>query len=215
MHRRGLIVVKQIAGVERGLVAEELKTHLGKQIHGVLRMRQGRRQIACAELAGVAMDRLDRVFDHRLFLRLRQAVGVAGVVNAVAEKLPLALTTHLDDFGVVLAHGRRQRNRATDTVFVEQSHLPLVPDPVAVVADAVGRHTGVGAGPRLALRVIGWIEFVKLDVGGHPKSHLGPIGPTDGWAVFVGPVVVQTGVGFHAKSSKPFRLDAGADAASL
>ena len=190
VHRRRLVIVEQVAGVDAAGFRE--------QVHGDFGVRQRRGEIAGALLAGVLEDGLHRILDHGALLRFVHAVGVARVVDAVAEEFPVALLAEFDDLRVVFAQRRRQRNRAAHAVLVQHLHHAHVADAVAVVAGAVAVDVGHRPRPGLAMRVHGRVQFVELDIGCDPEGHAGAVWPLDFRAVLVGPVVVQTGIFFPA-----------------
>lgn len=189
-HRRGLIVVEEIAGVD----AAEFR----EQVDGGFAMRQRRRQVAGGPTANGLFDRVHGFSDHVPLLRLAHAVCIARVVDAVSEELPIALATLGNDFRVVGDQRGGQRYGAADAVLVEQCHLTRVADAIAVVTDRVARHGGIRMRPRRSLWIAGRIELVKFDVGGDPEGQARPIGPGDPGPVPIGPVVVVAGIFFHA-----------------
>ena len=154
-------------------------------------VRQRRRQIACRPLAYRALNRCHGILDHLALFVLGEAIGIAGVVDTVAEELPVALCTHCDDLGVVFTQCGGQADRAPHAVFIEHRHLALVTDPVAIVTDAVTGHRGIRMRPGLAMRIGRGVEFVELDIGGHPKREARPIGPFYFWPTLVSAVIVK------------------------
>src|SRR5574337_1213041 len=89
VHRGRLVVVEQVAGVGA--------TGFGEQVDCAFRVRQRRRQVAVTVLAGMPLDQRHRLLDHLALLRFVQSVGVARVVDAVAEELVVArgVTEHV------------------------------------------------------------------------------------------------------------------------
>ena len=168
---------------------------LGKEINGVVRVRQRRRQVAGGPLTAGALDRAHRVLDHLALLIFRQAIGVSGVVDTVTEEFPVALCTQRDDLRVMFTQRGRQTDRAAHTVFIEHRHLALVADPVAIITDAVTRHRGVRMRPGFAMWIGRGVEFVELDIGRHPKCETRPIGPLDFWPALVSAVIVKFELG--------------------
>ena len=80
-----LIIVEQIAGIA--------PARLGKEIDGVIGVRQRRCQITCGPLTDRALNRCHGILDHLALLVLGEAIGVAGVIDTVAEELPVTLGT--------------------------------------------------------------------------------------------------------------------------
>ena len=86
-------------------------------------VRQRGREIAGALLTGVLADRLHGVLDHRAFLVLVHAVGVARVVDAVTEELPVAFPAQLDDLRVVIAQRRADSEIEPRTPYLSSTRI--------------------------------------------------------------------------------------------
>ena len=193
-HRRRLIVVEEVAGVDAAGLAEQIQAALG--------VRQRRRQIAGAGLAGMLGDGVHGVLDHAAFLGFVHAVGVARVVDAVAEELPAARLAHLDDLRVVFAKRHREAHRAAHAVLVQQFHHAHVADAVAVVPRRVGLHVRRRPRPRPPMRIGRRIQFVELDVRRHPERQLGAAGPADGGPLVPSAVGVEVEILLHRGAAR-------------
>ena len=75
--------------------------------------------------------------DHFFLLLFRHAIGVARVVDTVAEKFPVALGAQGDNFRVMVAQGGRKRDRPPYAVFIQHLHLPYMAYPVTPVSYTV------------------------------------------------------------------------------
>ena len=73
----------------------------------------------------MALHGRECILDHRAFLRLGHAMGVARIVDAVAEQLPASLEKSLDDLRVMLAQRDIERGAAAQTEAVHDIEQPL------------------------------------------------------------------------------------------
>ena len=181
--------MEQVAGVDAA--------GFGKKVDGVLGVRQRRCQITVAVLAGVLPDEGHRFRDHRPLFIHTQPIGIAGVVQAVAEKFPLPLGGHRDHFGVVDQHGGGQGHRAADAEGVEHAHQPARAHAVAPIARGVAQHIGRGPWPGFALGVGGRVQLIELYIRRHPHCNACTTGPGDARPAWVRRVGVEARVGFH------------------
>ena len=98
--------MKQIATIPKIIFRNEIERVFG--------VGEGRREIAAYALTSRRFNCFNTVIKDGLFLRGRKAVRVARIINAVGKKLPIALHTVFDDFGVMItkrdiqAHGAAQ-----------------------------------------------------------------------------------------------------------
>ena len=195
LDRAGLVVVEEVAHIGQ--------PGLGHQIQGLVGVRQRRRQPSIEFLARVLFDGVDRVANEFALLVGRHVKHIAGVVGAVGVKLPTALDTGGNDLGVVLTQSDIERHAATHPASVHRFHHAPHAHPVAVVTVRISLHIGHRSWPGRALGVGRGVEFVKLNIGRHPKGQLRPIGPADGGAVLIGQKVVVARIAFH--DGKPSR----------
>ncbi len=186
LYRLHLVVMIKVAGIVEPI--------FGDEVERARRMRQRRRQPAANGLASRVPHRPDRILYDRAFLRLRHAIGIAGVINAVAEKLPPAGVGVGDHFGVVLTQRDRQRHRTGKAMFGHHIRHAPVRHPVAMVAVAVPDDIGVGPRPCPPLRVGGRINLIIFEVGCNPYCN--PFAPRPGQRrpAAIGRIVVQTGI---------------------
>src|SRR5690554_6752055 len=109
------------------------------------------------------------ITNHLAFLLRSHSIGVTGVVDAVAEELPVTFLAGGNNLRMVLAQGRRQRDRAPYAITVQHAHLSVVPDPVPIVTNRVTWDAGMRCWPGFSMRVGRWIEFIELNVRCHPE----------------------------------------------
>ena len=97
LHRRGLVVMEQVAGVDA--------PRFDKQVQRDFAVRQRRRQVVRGPFAESALYGVHALFNHAELLRLRHAVGVACVVDVVAENARLRSPPihHVGEVGEVVA----------------------------------------------------------------------------------------------------------------
>ncbi len=183
VQRRRLVVVEQVAGVFHAVFRQ--------QVEGPRRAGEGRGQPAGHILPGAILDGADAVLDQRALLRLVHAVGVAGVVDPVAEELPAALAAGFDDLWMVVAHRDVERDGAAHAGRVHRVHHAPPASAIAVVALRVGEHIGRRPGPGGALRVGRRAQLVELDIGRDPERHPRAAGPGDPGPAAIGQVVVE------------------------
>ena len=188
LHRLRLVVMIEVAGI--------IEAIFGDQVQRARRVGQRGREPAANGLPGRLAHGADRILDDRALLRLVHAVGVAGVVDAVAEEFPAALIGVAHHFGMMLAQRHRQRDRAGEAIFRHHIRHPPVGHAVAVVAVAIADHVRMRLRPALAVRVGGWVDLIIFEIGRNPHRDLLAAGPFDLGAVAPGRKIVKLRIGF-------------------
>src|SRR5260221_1928833 len=148
-----------------------------QEVEGVPGLLQARAQPADRPRTGGVRDGRERAPNDRLFLTRRRFVEAARVAFAVTHPFPAALSTFVDDLGVIGAEVAVERDGGADAVAVERLHDAEHSHAVAVAAarprrDVGHRRAGAAGAGRHLLR-----ERKELDIGNHPKRHMGAIRP--------------------------------------
>ena len=161
----------------------------GHQVGGSHGAGDGRAEHSLQLLAGVQAQGCDGVAVELPLLVFVVGVEVAGVVDAVAHVIVVALHHGLADFREVLQDGHVQGDAALDAVLVQRFQHPPEAHPVAIVAVGILLHVGIGStGPGIADTLVLRQVLVMLHVGRNPEGHPGIVGPLDrgalnDWAV--------------------------------
>ena len=125
-HDVGLVVV--------GPVADVFAAFRRQEVEGVPGLLQARAQPADRPRTGGVRNGRQRAPNDRLFLPRRRFVEAAGVAFAVTHPLPAALSTFVDDLGMIGAEVAVERDGGADAVAIERFHQAKDADPIAIVA---------------------------------------------------------------------------------
>ena len=106
-----LIILEKVTGIPEIIFRN--------QIDGLFCMGERWRQITANALPGLLFNGVDTVFEDRALLGFAHAIGIAGIVNAVREELPVPLDAVFDDLRMVIEKRDIERDRPAQLIFVE------------------------------------------------------------------------------------------------